>query len=131
MGIRFKSAVIIKSDRTWLGLWCWVPLSTLFQIYWRRKPKFLEKTINLSQVTDKLYHLSDTISSGGYYLIFLNDTKQKQTNFLKNHAMIIEVESWLHWFHSFREDGFSGGEVRVMVFNDTFNNISVISWQSV
>ena len=27
------------------------------QYYWRRKPEYLEKTMDLSQVTDKLYHI--------------------------------------------------------------------------
>ena len=48
-----------------VGLWCLTPLSIIFQLpvyhgrqfYWWRKPEYLEKTSDLSQVTDKLYYI--------------------------------------------------------------------------
>jgi hypothetical protein len=61
-------------------IWCLKPLSTIFQLYrghqfyWWSKPQYPEKTIDLSQVTDKLnecmiYILTNNSLSPKLYII--------------------------------------------------------------
>ena len=61
--LKLVQDIVNKGSR--LGLWCLTPHSTIFQLlvyhggqfYWWKKLRYLEKTTDPSQVTDKLYHI--------------------------------------------------------------------------
>ena len=58
-----------------------MPLSTIFQLYHGDKPEWPEKTTNMSQVTDKLYHIL-------LYQVYLAMNRVKTHNFSGDKSLI-------------------------------------------
>jgi hypothetical protein len=58
----YRMSLIHKVNRG-LGLWCLMPPPTIFRLYrggqfhWWTIPEYQEKTTDLPQVADKLYHI--------------------------------------------------------------------------
>jgi hypothetical protein len=61
-------------------LWCLMPLSTIFQFCWWRKPEDPEKTADLTQITDKIYHILVMTGNPDRFLIL--DMKHKSGRIL-------------------------------------------------
>ena len=62
--VLMKVALIVaNSPPEMVGVWCLSPPSTIVQLYrgsqfyWCRKPEYTEKTTDLSQVTDNIFHI--------------------------------------------------------------------------
>jgi hypothetical protein len=108
-----------------------------------RKPEYSEKHTDLPHVTDKLYHIKLTPSYYWTYILCKSPTptplSHKKTHTLSITSEVTNLKDHLYqetiWdlivYIPNSESSKSVPITAVIMLNATFNNISVISWQTV